>query len=338
MSLFIIAEVGINHNGDLKTAKKMIDEAKKAGVNCVKFQTFRAEEFVSDSKQTYTYQSQGKEVTESMLEMFKRYEFTKSEWMEIIEYCKQQNILFSSTAQNKSDLDFLLSLTELPFIKVGSADLTNLDLLKYYASKQKPMIISAGMAYADEIEDAISSIREMKNEDITVLHCVSSYPADAKEVNLKKIPMIRDTFNVKVGFSDHTLGSTAAVGSVCFGAKVIEKHFTLDTTMAGPDHWFSITPEELKKYVEAIRFIEKAIGNSELIPTPKELEMRKIARRSIVAEENLEIGDTLTHENISFKRVSEEDMLPPKEIQNILGKKVKNRIDKNSAIKLKDLV
>lgn len=338
MSIFIIAEAGINHNGDLGIAKKMIDEAKNAGVDCVKFQTFKAEEFVSDPTQTYTYTSQGKEITESMLEMFKRYEFNKEEWQEIIAYCAKKEIVFSSTAQNPSDLDFLLSLTELPFIKVGSDDLTNLELLKYYASKQKPMIISAGMAYADEIEDAVMSIREMKNEDITVLHCVSSYPADAEEVNLKKIPVIRDTFSVKVGFSDHTLGSTAAIGAVCFGAQVIEKHFTLDTAMAGPDHWFSITPIELKKYVDDIRAIEKAIGTSELVPTLKELEMRKIARRSIVAEENLEIGDTITYENVSFKRVDEEETLPPKEIQNILGKKIKNKIDKNSAVKLKDLV
>ncbi|WP_455757088.1 N-acetylneuraminate synthase family protein [Sulfurimonas sp.] len=337
MSVFIIAEVGINHNGDINIAKQMIDEAKNAGVDCVKFQTFKAQEFVSDATQTYTYTSQGKEVTESMLDMFKRYEFKKEEWQEIINYCKQKGIAFSSTAQNESDLDFLLSITKLPFIKVGSDDLTNLELLKYYASKQLPMIISAGMAYAGEIEDAVMSIRKMGNEDITVLHCVSSYPTEADEVNLKKIPLIKDTFGVKVGFSDHTIGSVSAIGSVCFGATVIEKHFTLDNSMAGPDHWFSINPSELKKYVDDIRYIEQTIGSSELKPTPKELEMRKIARRSIVANEDLKIGDIITEQNTSLKRVESENTLPPKELKYILNKKVTADIKRNSAIKLKDL-
>ena len=337
MSIFIIAEVGINHNGDIKIAKEMIDEAKNAGVDCVKFQTFKAEEFVSDATQTYTYKSQGKEVTESMLEMFKRYEFSKNEWQEIINYCKDKDILFSSTAQNNSDLDFLLSLRDLPFIKVGSDDLTNLELLKYYASKEIPMIISAGMAYEDEIKDAVESIREMKNEDITVLHCVSSYPTKADEVNLKKIPNIRDKFNVKVGFSDHTIGSVSAIGAVCFGAKVIEKHFTLDNEMAGPDHWFSINPDELKRYVEDIRYIEKTLGSSELKPTQKELEMRKIARRSVVANEDLKTGDIITKQNTSLKRVDERNSLAPKELELILDKKLIKDIKKNGAIKLEDL-
>ena len=338
MSIFIIAEVGINHNGDLATAKKMIDEAKNAGVDCVKFQTFKAEEFVSDVEQTYTYFSQGKEVSESMLGMFKRYEFNKKEWVEIIEYCREKNILFSSTAQNESDLDFLLSLTELSFIKVGSDDLTNLALLKYYASKQIPMIISAGMAYEEEIADAINAIREMKNEQITVLHCVSSYPTNAHEVNLRKIPNIKELFNVEVGFSDHTIGSAAAIGAVCFGAKTIEKHFTLDNSMQGPDHWFSINPKELKRYVDDIRFIEKALGSKELIPTTKELEMRKIARRSIVANENLKVGDVIDSKSVTLKRVVCENALAPKEVGSILGKKVIKYIKKNSAIKREYLV
>ena len=185
MSVFIIAEVGINHNGDIDIAKKMVDEAKRAGADCVKFQTFKADEFISDPKQTYTYKSRGREITESMLEMFRRYEFSKDEWVEIVEYCTEKDILFSSTAQNGSDLDFLLSIANLPFIKVGSDDLSNLEQLKYYASKQLPMVISAGMAYASEIEDAVESIKEMGNDDITVLHCTSSYPTRAADVNLR---------------------------------------------------------------------------------------------------------------------------------------------------------
>jgi sialic acid synthase SpsE len=337
MSIFVIAEVGINHNGDINIAKQMIDEAKKAGADCVKFQTFKAEEFVSDIEQTYTYKSQGKEITESMLEMFKRYEFSEVEWKEIIDYCKLKDIIFSSTAQNKLDLDFLLSITNLPFIKVGSDDLTNLEQMKYYASKQKPMIISAGMAYAYEIEDAVRSIQEMGNDDITVLHCISSYPTEAQDVNLKKIPIIRDAFGVKVGFSDHTIGSAAAVGSVCFGATVIEKHFTLDNNMSGPDHCFSINPKELKRYIDDIRFIENALGNSVIKPTLKEIEMRKIARRKIVVKENIDKGHKLTSENLAFKR-NEYEGIEPKNINFLLGRELKNNISKNSVVNLEDLV
>jgi sialic acid synthase SpsE len=336
MSVFIIAEVGVNHNGDINIAKEMIDEAKKAGADCVKFQTFKAEEFISDPTQTYTYKSQGKDVTESMMDMFIRYQFNKEEWIEIVEYCKSKDILFSSTAQNKSDLDFLMSISALPFLKVGSDDLTNLELLSYYGSQNIPMIISAGMAYAYEIEDAVNTIRDAGNNDITVLHCVSSYPTQSTDVNLKKIPVIRDAFNVKVGFSDHTIGSVAAVGSVCFGATVIEKHFTLDNNMAGPDHWFSINPNELKKYIEDIRFIEEAIGNSCLKPTPNELEIRKIARRKIVAKIDISKGETITKKNIDYKRIDDSKHLglAPKDFVFIENRKVSIDIKKDEPITL----
>lgn len=334
MSVFIIAEVGINHNGDVIIAKKMIDEAKKAGADCVKFQTFKAEEFISDSTQTYTYKSQGKEITESMFKMFQRYEFSEHEWKEVIDYCKLKDIIFSSTAQNKSDLDFLLSITDLPFIKVGSDDLTNLELMEYYANKQKTMIISAGMAYAYEIEDAVRVIRETGNNDITVLHCISSYPTEAQDVNLKKIPIIRDAFGVKVGFSDHTMGSAAAVGSVCFGATIIEKHFTLDNNMAGPDHWFSINPKELKQYIDDIRFIEKALGNSKLNPTENELNVRKVARRKVVAKHFLFSGQKITKSDVTYKRIDDSNNkgIDPKNFIFIENRELKKNIEINQTI------
>lgn len=336
MSVFIIAEVGINHNGDIDIVKEMVDEAKKAGADCVKFQTFKGEEFISDPKQTYTYISQGTEVTESMLEMFKRYEFTSDEWIEIVNYCKSKDIVFSSTAQNKSDLEFLLSITDLTFLKIGSDDLTNIDLIKYYASKQIPMIISAGMSYAYEVEDAVRAIREVGNENITVLHCISSYPTDAEDVNLKKIQVIKDAFNVKVGFSDHTIGSASAVGSVCFGAEIIEKHFTLDKQMAGPDHRFSINSKELKQYVDDIRYIEVALGNPQLVPTSKELSMREIARRKIVAKEDLLDGDIVSENNIEFKR-NENKGIEPKNFNFILNRKLNKKVQKGCVITLEDL-
>ena len=257
---YIIAEVGINHNGDINIAKDMILSAKECGADCVKFQTFKADQFISDPKQTYTYKSQGKEVTESMIEMFKRYQFSEKEWAEIVLFCKNNDIQFCSTAQNHSDLKFLLSICDLPFIKVGSDDLTNIQMLNEYAKYGKKMIISAGMAYASEIEDAVEAIRKSGNDDIVVLHCVSSYPASPDEVNLKKIPIIKQCFDVEVGYSDHTIGSSAAVGAICFGATVIEKHFTLDKNMSGPDHWFASDAQDLKQYINDIRSIEKCIG------------------------------------------------------------------------------
>lgn len=327
---FIIAEAGINHNGDINIAKKMIDVAKECGVDAIKFQTFKAEEFISDKNETYTYNSQGKEVTESMYEMFKRYEFTKEQWIEIADYCKQQNIIFFSTPQNPSDLDFLMSIVDLPVIKVGADDLTNIDLMSYYASKGKPMIISAGMAYISEIEDAVDAIRKEANSDLIVLHCISSYPAESEEVNLKKMNTIKQAFEVITGFSDHTIGTTASVGAVALGAKVIEKHFTLDKNMAGPDHWFSSDVEEIKKLVNDIRYIEKALGSSQVRPTKREIENRKAFRRSIVAATDIKEGDIIDLNMLTVKRPG--DGLLPKFNKYVIGKAAKINIRKNEII------
>jgi N-acetylneuraminate synthase/N,N'-diacetyllegionaminate synthase len=328
--IYIVAEAGINHNGDVDLAKGMINEAKTCGVDAVKFQVFKAEEFVSDPNSTHTYRSQGKLITEPQLDMFKRYEFEVDEWKEIFEYCKNKNIEFFATPQNPSDLDFILSIVDMPVIKVGSDDLTNLELLEYYAKKNKPLIISAGMAYISEIEDAVNTIRNTGNKDLIVLHCVSSYPADAEEVNLRKILTIKQAFVVVVGFSDHTIGCTAAVGAVVLGAEVIEKHFTLDKNLPGPDHWFSANPDEMRELVDEIRFIEKALGSGIIEPTPKELEMRKIARRSIVASKNIAKEDFISKDMLDFKRPG--TGLAPKFVEYIIGKKVKVDIKRNEQI------
>jgi N-acetylneuraminate synthase/N,N'-diacetyllegionaminate synthase len=327
---FIIAEIGINHNGDMDIAKKMIDEAIGCGVDAVKFQVFKAEEFVSDLSSNYTYKSEGKVITEPMLDMFKRHEFEADEWRGIFEYCKKKKIEFFVTPQNSSDLDFVLSIIDIPAIKVGSDDLTNLELLEYYAKKNKPIIISAGMAYLSEIEDAVNTIQATGNKDLIILHCISSYPADAEEVNLKKILTIKQAFDVIVGFSDHTVGYTASIGAVVLGAKVIEKHFTLDKNLPGPDHWFSANPDEMRELVQEIRFIEKALGNSIIKPTPKEMEMRKMARRSIIASKEIKKGDTITRDMISFKRPG--TGLPPKFKDYLIGKMAKIEIKKNEQI------
>jgi len=332
---FIVAEMGINHNGDINSAKKMIDVAKECGVDAIKFQTFKAEEFVSNPDGTYSYKSQGREVTESMLGMFKRYEFSERRWKDIFNYCKKNNIICFSTPQNLSDLDFLLKIVDLPIIKVGSDDLTNLELLKYYASKNRPMIISAGMAFISEIEDAVNIIREEGNNDLVVLHCVSSYPPEPEEVSLKKMLTIRRAFNVIVGFSDHTIGNTAAIVAVALGAKVIEKHFTLDKNLPGPDHWFSSDPEELFQLIQAVRYTEKSLGNYIIKPTPKEMEMRKIARRSIVAARDITAGGKIAKDMIEFKRPG--TGLPPKFLKYILNKKARKKIKKNQLITFREI-
>ncbi|MEH0019933.1 MAG: N-acetylneuraminate synthase family protein [Desulfobacter sp.] len=331
----IVAEAGINHNGEISLAKQMIDAAAGCGADVIKFQTFRAEEFVSDPDQTYTYMSQGKQVTESMLEMFKRYEFSEEDWCRIISHCQKTGIRFCSTAQNTSDLDFLLTHADLPFIKVGSDDLTNLALLSEYGGKNIPLVLSAGMSYPGEIHDALETVKAAGCRDVTVLHCVSEYPAAPETVHLSKIPVIRDAFGVRVGFSDHTTGSAAAVGAVCFGATFIEKHFTLDNGMAGPDHWFSADVDALGQYVSDIRSVIKAIGRPTLVPSPLEQDMRRIARRKIVAGRDLDAGHRLCEGDICLKR-SDRDGMAPKEAVYILGRTLDRPVTKGRPFQLND--
>ncbi|HUX95596.1 MAG TPA: N-acetylneuraminate synthase family protein [Bacteroidales bacterium] len=329
---FVILEVGINHNGDIEIAKRMVDQAHACGADAVKFQTFKAEEFIADPNKTYTYKSQGHEVTESMLSMFKRFEFTPIQWKEITDYCNKIGILFFSTPQNPSDLDFLLEIVKLPVIKVGSDDLTNVDLLKYYASKKIPLIISAGMAYLGEIEDAVNIIRSTGNNNFGILHCVSSYPAKPEQLHLKKMATIAKAFEVPVGFSDHTEGIEASIAAIALGACILEKHFTLDKNLPGPDHWFSSDPVEVEKWVRVIRSTFKSLGSGIVSPTDLELEMRSIARRSIVAKSDLPAGTILCLENMTFKRPG--TGLPPKLRYLLEGRRIGKSIRCNDLITL----
>lgn len=332
---FLILEAGINHNGDMAMVRRMIDVAAKSGADALKFQTFKAEEFVSNPTQTYTYKSQGRTVTESMLEMFRRYELSADQWQEVVGWCREAGILFFSTPQNPSDLDFLLRIVDLPLIKVGSDDLTNVALMRYYGSKQLPMIISAGMAYAGEVEDAVQAVRGTGNDRLAILHCVSSYPAQPDELHLNKIGTLARAFDLPVGFSDHTQGSTAAVASIALGACIVEKHFTLSKDLPGPDHWFSADPEEAKAWVRDIRNCWRSLGGSIIEPTPKELEMRKLARRSVVAARDLEAGAILTAEDLTLKRPG--TGLPPKLLEHLVGQKLSRRVARNSLVTFDDV-
>ncbi|NPE27403.1 N-acetylneuraminate synthase [Methanococcoides sp. SA1] len=327
---YIIGEIGINHNGDIDLAKRMVDSLVECGVDAVKFQIFKAKDFISDPSETYEYSSNGVIIREPMIDMFQRYELSTDDWEDIVNYCSSKSVDFFVTPQNPSDLDYLLSIVDVPAIKVGSDDLTNLDLLDYYARKNKPLIISAGMAYISEIEDAVNTIQDTGNGNLVILHCISSYPAEPEEINLTKILTIRQAFDCIVGYSDHTIGYTSAVGAVLLGAKVIEKHFTMDKQLSGPDHWFSADFDEMKQLVDEIKYIEKASGTGVIKPTIKELEMRNKARRSVVASQNIPKDAIITKNNLEFKRPG--NGLPPKFEKYVIGKKAKVDIDKNEQI------
>lgn len=332
---FIIAETGINHNGDVKIAKEMIDAAKAAKADCVKFQTFKAKEFIADPRLTHTYKSQGKKVVEPVIKMFQRHEFSPKEWKEIINYCKKKGVIFATSAQNPSDLDFILSLVDMPFIKIGSDDLTTGYLIEYYAKKKKPVIISTGMADFKEINEAVRTILKTGNNKLIIFHCVSLYPTSPEEANLNRMDSIKKVFGGIVGFSDHTTGILASLAAVARGAKLIEKHFTLSKDMPGPDHWFSIDPEELKELVSGIRYIEKTMAGKNLGPAKRELAIRKPSRRSIVAALGIKKGEKITDKLIEYKKPG--TGIPPKLRNFIIGKIAKRNIKEGGLITFKNI-
>ncbi len=298
---FIIAEAGINHNGDINIAKRMIETAAECGADAIKFQTFSAEEFISDKNLKYTYISQGREITESQIEMFKRVELNEENTRELYQFASEVGIMFFSTPSNRAAVDLLCEMG-VAAIKVSAGDLTNYPLLEYIAQKKKPVILSTGMATIGEVEKAIGIMKENGNDEIVLLHCVSSYPASAEEVNLKAMDTLRLAFQLPVGFSDHTEGIVVAIGAVARGACTVEKHFTLDKDLPGPDHRFSADPSELGALVTGIRKVEQALGSSEKKPSDREKDMIRLARRSIVANVDIPVGAIIIKEMLSLKR------------------------------------
>ena len=331
---FIISEVGVNHNGDVRNALKMIDIAKTAGVDAIKFQTFRAEEFVLDTHQMYTYKSQGKEITESMLEMFKRYELSKEDWIKIKKKCDDEKILFLSTPQNRTDLDLLLEIG-ITAIKVGSDDFTNLPLIKNYASTGLPLLLSCGMADQDEIHQSLNTVGALDGYPTILLLTTSQYPTPPEDTNLLRLKTLEKAFpNIPLGYSDHTQGSLASSLAVALGAIVFEKHFTLDHNMPGPDHWFSEDPAGLKEWVSAIKSSFLMLGSSLVKPSDKEMEMRNIARRSVVALQDIKEGEKFNKNNIDLRRPG--NGLPPSIIEQIYDLKSVRKIKKGDLIKFED--
>jgi N,N'-diacetyllegionaminate synthase len=301
--IYIIAEAGVNHNGSLKTAKRLVDAAVTAGVNAIKFQTFRAECVVVESAEKATYQMIDGE-NESQLEMLKKLELSESSFCDLFEYCKVRDIQFLSTAFDHSSIDFIEKLG-VPCHKIPSGEITNLPYLRHICKIGKPVIISTGMATIEEIEETLNVFLKagMSYELLTVLHCNTQYPTSFSDVNLKAMLTIGERFpGINVGYSDHTLGIEVPIAAAALGAKIIEKHFTLDRGMAGPDHGASLEPGELKRMVSAIRNIEEAMGDGQKRPSQSELENIPLARRSIVASEFINKGEVFTEKNLAVKR------------------------------------
>lgn len=330
----VILETGINHNGELDKAYEMIRVAKKLGADAVKFQTFKAVEFVGDPNLMFTYRSQGREVTESMLEMFRRYEFSRDDWFAIKKKCDEEGILFLSTPQNRSDLDLLLELG-VPAVKVGSDDFTNLPLLRDYASSGLPMLVSCGMADLAEVHQALEAVGALDGHPTALLLCTSQYPTPPEDVNLLKLPTLSHAFPVAVmGFSDHTQGPLASSLALALGARIFEKHFTLDHDLPGPDHWFSEDPAGAKEWIDSIRKSQAMMGSPLVRPTAAERRMRVLARRSIVALSDIEAGEMLTGENVGLRRPG--NGLPPLLFEQVLGRRAAGKIGKGSLLELGD--
>ncbi len=332
--VFIVAEVGINHNGDIELAKECIKAAAEAGANSVKFQNYKTENFISNKNLKYSYLSQGVLIEESQYEMFKRCELTERDVYSLFKECKKYNLDFHCTP---TDLEGINSLKKLgcKFLKNGSDYLTNLDLIKSMGESGLTTILSTGMATLSEIDDAVKVFKKTGNKNLILLICTSSYPTPPKEVNLSRIDSLRRIYNLPIGFSDHTEGVTASVGAVFNGAIWIEKHFTLDKNLAGPDHRFSMDPNELKLLVTSIREAELMIGSSSLFPTKSEQKSRKNFRLSCVASRSIPAGRVLTRDDISFRRPG--SGLPPKMIDYLIDRKIKNSKKLGDVIKNHDL-
>jgi N,N'-diacetyllegionaminate synthase len=314
--VFIIAESGVNHNGNINIAKKLIDTAVEAGADAVKFQTFKAENLVTKDAPKAEYQ---KETTGNgnQFEMLKKLELSFEDHIILKKYCDEKKIMFLSTPFDFESVD-LLEKINMPIYKISSGDLTNSPLLKYIAKLNKPMIVSTGMANLGEVESAVNAIKETGNGKISLLHCTSNYPTDYVDVNLNAMLTMKSAFMLPIGYSDHTIGIEVPITAVAIGAKIIEKHFTLDKNLEGPDHKASLNPEEFKQMISGIRNIEKAFGNGIKKCNSSEENTRRVARKSIVAKVDIRKGEIISYENITFKRPA--NGLSPIFIDEIIGK------------------
>lgn len=329
--VYIIAEAGVNHNGSLELAKQLVDKAKYAGANAVKFQTWKTENVITKTAQKPRYQKENY-TKGSQFKMLKELELSYKEFIELKHYCDEKKIIFMSTADEYESALFLKDI--VPIMKVGSSELTDLPFLKKIAKFNKPILLSTGMATFDEIEIALEAMLDegLKKEYIVVLHANTAYPTPFEDANLRAISSIREKFNVAVGYSDHTIGIEAAIAAVVLGAIVIEKHFTLDKNMLGPDHKSSINPEEFRIMVNSIRNIEVALGDGIKKLTKSENENVLLVRKSIVSKTRIKKGECFSEDNITIKRPG--NGISPKKWFDILGKVATRDFEEDELIEI----
>lgn len=329
--VFIIAEAGVNHNGDINIAKKLVDEAVLAGADAVKFQTFKAENLVCRNASKAEYQLDTTDKDETQFDMLKKLELTEKMHVELINYCQNKDIMFLSTPFDIDSLHYLVNLG-LDIIKIPSGEITNYPLLKEVGKTQKKVILSTGMSTLGEIRSAKRVLMEYGCKDLIVLHCNTEYPTPYRDVNLKAMYTIREELGVRVGYSDHTPGIAVAIAAVALGAEVIEKHFTLNRNMNGPDHKASLEPDELKEMIRAIRNVEASLGDGVKKPSESEKKNIEIARKSIVAKCNIARGTLLNGENLTTKRPG--TGISPMEWDYVIGHRAKRDFDMDEMIEL----
>ena len=325
--VFIIAEAGVNHNGDIKLAKKLVDKAVLAGADAVKFQTFKTEDLTTKDAEMAEYQVENIGESGSQFEMIQRLELGYDEFVELQRYCSSRGILFLSTPHTLDAMRFLDSI--VPAFKIGSGDLTNLPFLKELADLGKPILLSTGMSTLDEVRDAVQTILDRGNEHLVLLHCVTNYPAAIEDMNLRAIETLRREFNLLVGFSDHSTGYVASIAAVSLGVVILEKHFTLDRTLLGPDHKASLDPVQLQEYVSFIRAAESSLGDGIKKPASSEIPIKDVARKSLVAIQDIKAGTMLEESMIGIKRPG--TGIPPRFLSEIIGRRIKVDI-KNDAL------
>lgn len=331
MNVYIIAEAGVNHNGSFDLAKKMVDVAKDAGADCIKFQTFVAENLATKKANKADYQKKTTDQHETQLDMLKNLELTFDEFIKLSHYCNEKKIDFMSTAFDFQSMNFLEKL-DVKKWKIPSGEITNLPYLIRIAKTNTPVILSTGMSTLNEVEEAIKILKRNGSKEITVLHCTTDYPTHYEDVNLSAMITMKNEFNLPVGYSDHTLGINVSIAAVALGATVIEKHFTLDRSMDGPDHKASLEPLELKEMIMGIRNIEKALGDGKKKPSESEKKNIEIARKSIVASKFISKGEVFTVDNITVKRPG--NGISPMKWFEIMGQTAKKNISEDEMIEI----
>jgi len=321
--VFVVAEAGVNHNGDVALALALVDAAADGGADAVKFQTFRTDALVSRAAPKAGYQVETTGGGESQRDMLARLELTLDDFARVQERCAKRGVVFFSAPFDETTADALERLAA-PLFKVPSGEITNLPFLRHVAAKRRPMIVSTGMCTLAEVAEAVAAIRAAGDPPVALLHCVSAYPAPPGEMNLRAMDTLRERFGVPVGLSDHTLGLEVALAAVARGAAIVEKHLTLDKAMPGPDHRASLDPGEMAALVRGIRTVESALGDGDKRPTPSELDTRRVARKSLVAARALRAGERLTADAVAVKRPG--TGIPPAELDRAVGRRLRRDV------------